>query len=159
MKYLARYLTGGPISDFRLTHYDGHRVTFTARTGTVRGGSDEVEPVTLSAVEFVRRWSLHILPSSYTKSRRFGGLSNHHAKRYLAQCRELLARHAVTDATGENTDALNLAAAKTDDVSHRCDHCNGHLELLVSSKRTSWRDLFAGTLRPPWYDPPLRSAG
>ena len=159
VKYLARYLTGGPISDFRLTHYDGHRVTFTARTGTVHGGSDEVEPVTLSAVEFVRRWSLHILPSSYTKSRRFGGLSNHHAKRYLAQCRELLARHAVTDATGENTDALNLAAAKTDDVSHRCDHCNGRLELLVSSKRTSWRDLFAGTLRPPWYDPPLRSAG
>ena len=33
VKYLARYLTGGPISDWRITEYNGRDVTFTARTG------------------------------------------------------------------------------------------------------------------------------
>ena len=43
VKYLARYLTGGPISDYRLVDYDGQHVTFTARTGTTRGGSEELD--------------------------------------------------------------------------------------------------------------------
>ena len=62
VKYLARYLTGGPISDHRLVSYENGQVTFTARTGTTQGGSDEIEKVSLPVQEFVRRWCLHILP-------------------------------------------------------------------------------------------------
>jgi Putative transposase len=39
VKYLARYLTGGPISDQRLVKYEGGRVTFSARCGTTHGGN------------------------------------------------------------------------------------------------------------------------
>ena len=40
VKYLARYLTGGPISDGRMVNYLDGQVTFQARTGKTHGGSD-----------------------------------------------------------------------------------------------------------------------
>ena len=66
-----------------MSHENGE-VTFFARVGKKTGGDDETEPISLPGVEFVRRWSLHILPKGYTKSRRFGGFSNYHRQRYIA---------------------------------------------------------------------------
>jgi len=43
LKYLARYMTGGPISDRRLVRHEHGHVTFRARTGKQPGGSDEPE--------------------------------------------------------------------------------------------------------------------
>ena len=91
LKYLARYLTGGPISDARLIGHENDHVTFSARSGTTPGSSAERQPVTLSGTEFVRCWCMHILLKGYVvKSRRFGGYSNIYRKRSLARCRELL---------------------------------------------------------------------
>ena len=90
LKYLARYMTGGPISDRRLVAHEHGHVTFRARTGKQPGGSDETEDVRLPGAEFVRRWALHILPKGYTKTRRYGGYSNPHRQRYMTACRELL---------------------------------------------------------------------
>jgi len=59
LKYLTRYLTGGPISDRRILGERDGRIYFTARSK--RKGEGPVE-VSLSRVEFVRQWSLHILP-------------------------------------------------------------------------------------------------
>ncbi len=39
VKYLARYLTGGPISDRRLVSHDGRQVVFTARKGTTHAAA------------------------------------------------------------------------------------------------------------------------
>jgi len=89
-KYLARYLTGGPISDRRIVSHENGFVTFLARVGKKTGGDDEVEPIRLRGAEFVRRWCLHVLPKGYTKTRRFGGYWNGHRDRYLAESRELL---------------------------------------------------------------------
>ena len=83
VKYLARYMTSGPISDRRLVSHEDGIVTFSARIGKTHGGSDETEEIRLSGAEFVRRWSLHILPKGFTRSRRFGGYSSHHRKRYI----------------------------------------------------------------------------
>ena len=43
VKYLARYMTGGPISDRRLMSHEDGIVTFSARTGKTHGGSEETE--------------------------------------------------------------------------------------------------------------------
>ena len=91
LKYLARYLTGGPISDARITAADFENVTFSARVGEVTGGESKQVPITLTTVEFVRRWCLHVLPHGFTKSRRFGGWTNCHRKSYLKNCRQCLA--------------------------------------------------------------------
>lgn len=91
LKYLARYLTGGPISDARITAADFQNVTFSARVGEVTGGESKQVPIILTTVEFVRRWCLHVLPHGFTKSRRFGGWSNRHREFYLEKCRKCIA--------------------------------------------------------------------
>lgn len=150
VKYLARYQTGGPISDARLVNYERGRVTFTARTGSRHGGSDEVEDVELPAQEFVRRWCLHILPRGFTKTRGYGGWSNHHLERYVAECRRL--RQAVDDATTNDTPTAEDVFVETNDEfpGRRCSTCGGELELTERVRRTSWRDIFSGPDCPAW---------
>ena len=97
MKYLARYLTGGPIADKRLISDDGSerdgRVTFWARgkqKSTRQRHKNRSEPYELSGQEFVRRWSMHILPKGYTRSRSYGGYHASKREAYLDRCRTLL---------------------------------------------------------------------
>ena len=143
VRYLARYLTGGPISDARLVSYEHSKVTFTARKGTTHGGSDEVEEVELSAVEFVRRWCLHILPQGFTKTRGYGGYSNHHNKRYVAECRALR-QAADVPATVETSAVAEVPCGRS------CPTCDGELELIERVHRTRWRIIFSGPDCPPW---------
>ena len=153
IKYLARYLTGGPISDRRLISYDGSIVTFSARKGTTHGGSDETEDVPLPAGEFVRRWCLHILPQGFSKSRRYGGWSSQHQQRYIKQCRELLSRDGQQDGrTSEVPPATSDSTpAAAEPFERPCPICGHGLERLEFVHRTSWRDIFSSTDRPHWY--------
>ena len=89
LKYLARYLTGGPISDRRLIDHQDGKVTFWARGHDKQSGNQR-EPYTLPGAEFTRRWAMHILPKGFVKSRCFGGFSCRHRKTYLGSCRQLL---------------------------------------------------------------------
>ena len=66
LKYLARYMTGGPISDRRLIEVKDGRVYFWARSSDKSGRQ---VPVSLPTLEFVRCWTLHILPKGFTKAR------------------------------------------------------------------------------------------
>jgi hypothetical protein len=147
LKYLARYMTGGPISDRRLIRHENGSVTFSARMGTQQGGSNETEQVPLSGVEFVRRWALHILPKGYTKTRRFGGYSNHHRKRYMAQCRELLP--TITD---EPAPAAPLIDPADRVVEHRCPTCESALVHVAGTDAPSWSVVMRSPHRPAWYD-------
>ena len=90
VNYLTRYLTGGPISDHRITAADDRHVTFLARQGDKTGGEPQQVPVTLKLDDFVRRWCLHIQPDQLTKTRYLGGWSGQHRVTYMARCRELL---------------------------------------------------------------------
>ena len=50
----------------------------------------KVKPMTLDAVEFIRRFLLHILPASFVRIRQFGFLANRVRRKKLEQCRALL---------------------------------------------------------------------
>jgi hypothetical protein len=145
LKYLARYMTGGPISDRRLVGHTDGMVTFTARKGTTTGGSHDTEEVVIPGVEFVRRWSLHILPKGYTKTRRYGGYSNHHRKRYMDECRNLL---SPGKASGECTS--NEAADTATEP--RCPHCESLMVRVAGTDAPSWSVVMGGGFRPHWYD-------
>ena len=54
VRYLTRYLTGGPISDSRIVAADKHQVTFLAREGRVTGGERVQVPVTVSTPKFMK---------------------------------------------------------------------------------------------------------
>ena len=66
-------------------------MTLLAREGKTAGGDRRQVPIRLSAVEFTRRWSLHVLPTGYTKTRRNGGWSNPRRDEYRERCGRLLA--------------------------------------------------------------------
>jgi hypothetical protein len=46
--------------------------------------------MTLEAVEFVRRFLMHVLPAGFVRIRHYGLLANRHRQEKLARCRELL---------------------------------------------------------------------
>ena len=146
VKYLARYMTGGPISDRRLVSHDDGIVTFSARIGKTHGGSEETENVPMTGIEFVRRWCLHILPKGYTKTRRFGGFSNHHRKRYIADCRKLLAAVAST------TSAVEKVTLSESPRTHLCPNCEVPLRLVSRIDRPGWNAVLNGPHRPDFYN-------
>ena len=90
VRYLTRYLTGGPIGDSRIISLDNKGVCFLAREGVRVGGDRKQVPVHLTLREFVARWCLHIQPEQLTKVRYFGGWSNTKVGSYQERCKSLL---------------------------------------------------------------------
>jgi hypothetical protein len=96
MKYLARYVRGGPIKDHRLVAFDGQQVTFgygNHRDLSAAGKPQQAE-LTLSVAEFVRRWSEHV-PLAGVHRVRAGGLYASTQRCKLKQCREQLPEQEV----------------------------------------------------------------
>ena len=80
VRYLGQYTHRVAITNQRILSIDAGKITFMAkdyrRSGIKR-------PVTLDGVEFLRRFTLHILPHRFVKIRRFG-IYNHTLKRNLS---------------------------------------------------------------------------
>lgn len=151
VKYLARYLTGGPISDGRLISHGQGEVTFWARRKNKQTGKAP-RPFTLSGVEFVRRWSLHILPKGFTKTRAYGGFSCRHRQDYMQRCRQLL-RIADPEDEPQTSPSLEDELSET---TRTCLHCQSKMVCVSSTPRPSWRDLFRDhAICPLWYQPSL----
>ena len=87
IRYLARYTHRVAISNGRLIEMKDHQVTFRWRD-SAHGNQQKL--MTLDAVEFIRRYLLHILPSGFVKIRHFGFLANRNRRQDLALCRSLL---------------------------------------------------------------------
>jgi Putative transposase/Transposase zinc-binding domain len=71
LRYLAPYVFRVAIGDHRIVSCDDGRVTFTYR----RVGSNRRRTMTLDAMEFLRRFLQHVLPSGFQKVRSYGFLS------------------------------------------------------------------------------------
>ncbi len=70
------------------------RVWRTARSpsaGRTTPTAGRQRTMTLDAIEFVRRFLMHVLPSGFVRIRHYGILANCHRQEKLARCRELLA--------------------------------------------------------------------
>lgn len=80
VKYLGQYTHRVAITNQRILNIADGKVTFLAKD--YRDGAAQ-KPVTLDGVEFLRRFTMHILPRQFVRIRRFG-IYNHTAKRNLA---------------------------------------------------------------------------
>jgi ribosomal protein L37AE/L43A len=87
LKYLARYTHRVAISNGRLLDFEEGKVRFRYKD-YAHGNRKRV--MTLSALEFVRRLLLHVLPTGFVRIRHYGILSNRHRHQRLALCRRLL---------------------------------------------------------------------
>lgn len=86
VKYLARYTHRIAVSDARIVSVQKDTVTFTCKD---RKDSGKTKNLTLTGVEFIRRFLLHILPKGFVKIRYYGILANRNKKTKLELCRRL----------------------------------------------------------------------
>lgn len=71
LKYLAPYVFRVAISNPRILNAENHQVTFRYR----KANSRRLRTTTLDALEFIRRFLQHVLPSGFMKIRHYGFLS------------------------------------------------------------------------------------
>jgi hypothetical protein len=87
LDYFGRYTHRIAISNHRILDVSGAQITFAYRD---RRDENKKKVMTLTADEFIRRFLLHTVPSSFKRIRHFGFLANRSKKKNLARCRELL---------------------------------------------------------------------
>jgi hypothetical protein len=86
LDYLGRYTHRVAIGNHRIKNIADGQVTFTAKNRK----KDKTYRVTLDAEEFIRRFTLHILPPGFQKIRCFGFLANASKKAALKTIRASL---------------------------------------------------------------------
>ena len=89
LKYLARYTHRVAIANHRLLALDEGQLTF--RWKDYAHGNRQ-RTMTLDAVEFLRRFLLHVLPTGFQRIRHYGLLANRGRQATLVLCRSLLQR-------------------------------------------------------------------
>ena len=94
LKYLARYTHKTAISNRRLLSLDDDQVTFRWKD-YAQGHRWPI--MTLDAIELVRRFLMHVLPSGFVRIRHYGILANCHRREKLKRCRQLLGAIPTTD--------------------------------------------------------------
>lgn len=85
--YLSRYTHRIAISNDRIVGMEGDQVTFRYRDSA---DHDRLKLMSLSAVEFIRRFLLHVLPDGFVKIRHYGIFSNRSRKTKLRRCQQVL---------------------------------------------------------------------
>jgi hypothetical protein len=107
IKYLARYTHRVAISNRRLLAASDGKVSFAFKDYADDG---KRKVMTLDAVEFLRRFLLHILPKRFQRIRHYGLLANRQRKQLLDVCRSRLGIDSVAPVC-EDTAANNSIAS------------------------------------------------
>jgi hypothetical protein len=76
--YIGRYSCRVAIANSRITNISERDVSFTCKNRRKEG---ETSTVTLTGVEFLRRFSMHFLPAHFVKIRHFGYLAPSNRKK------------------------------------------------------------------------------
>lgn len=87
LKYLTRYTHRVALSNGRLKKVEGDRVTL-----SYKDYADNCRPkeLTLTGVELLRRFAMHVLPKGFVRVRQCGLLAHRDRQARLALCRQLL---------------------------------------------------------------------
>ncbi len=91
LRYLANYTHRIALNNRRIIAVDPLQQTITFTYRDYRRGS-RLKELTLSVLEFIRRFSLHILPSGLVRIRHYGILGNNRRKRDIESARAILQR-------------------------------------------------------------------
>ena len=131
LKYLARYTHRVAIANSRLISTNKAKVAFRWKD---YANQNQQRIMTLDAVEFLRRFLLHVLPKGFMRVRYYGFLANRHRKDKLEQIRRLLGQAEPIDT--EPSDSVIGVDAQgqetTTDSGDRCPECRkGRLRLVA----------------------------
>ena len=127
LTYLSRYTHRIAITNSRLLSMANGRVTFRWRD---YAHGHQTRTMTLEANEFLRRFLLHVLPTSFVRIRYFGLLANRHRAQLLALCRSHLKTSPPPPITGDD--------------GHLCPSCRSGkmrvVEVLSPGQVSTWID-------------------
>lgn len=87
LRYLARYTHRTAIGDHRIVDVNADNVSFSYKDYRDKGAR---KIMTLDGVEWLQRFTQHILPRGFTRLRSYGFLANAHKKKNLAAIRAIL---------------------------------------------------------------------
>lgn len=88
LEYLGRYTHRVAISNHRIVSLKDSKVTFKYKNRE----TNQMELATIEAVEFIRRFLLHVLPKRFVKIRHYGFLTNRNKKSNVAKIRLMLGK-------------------------------------------------------------------
>lgn len=130
LEYLGRYTHRTAISNERLVSAETNSVRFGYKD-YARGGRHRV--MELPTLEFLRRFTLHVLPRGFNRIRHYGLLANRNKRALLAAARAALAvPELVRDRSAVESIAAFWQRVAGIDIA-RCTHCGlGTLRLLAT---------------------------
>ncbi len=120
LKYLARYTHRVAISNGRLISLENDKVTF--RWKDYANGSQQGK-MTLDAVEFIRRFLLHVFPSGFVHIRYYGFMANRLRADRLALARKLIAQDTATDYSQSDSAVEDTPKSALENCSELCPAC------------------------------------
>jgi hypothetical protein len=140
LKYLARYTHRVAISNNRLVQLEHGQVSFRFKNYARRS---RWQTQTLSAVEFLRRFLMHVLPRGFVRIRFFGLLAQRHRRATLDHCRRLLGV-APASATAPPTSTVAAIPEHTPSAAPPCPACaQAPLEIVQQWPRPTLRLLLS----------------
>lgn len=96
IEYIGRYSFRVAISNSRIKNISNDCVTFEYKDYK---DNSKIKEMTISIVEFIRRFLLHVLPDNFTKIKHYGVLSNRNKKSLIKLCRILIGQSIFSDFT------------------------------------------------------------
>jgi hypothetical protein len=120
LRYLARYTHRVAITNRRLLACDDGQVTFRWKDYQ-RGNRQRL--MTLDAVEFLRRFLLHVLPRGFQRMRHYGFFANGQRKGKLPRCRDLLGQALLALAATSPAMDASATASTPHPRSDACPVC------------------------------------
>jgi hypothetical protein len=118
LRYLGRYTHRVAISNHRLLTFDGEQVTFSYKD---YAHGDARRTMTLTAMEFLRRFVQHILPRGFVRIRQSGFLANTCRTARVARARTVLATSSRPAPAPDTTEAITTAP--TTRATWACPRC------------------------------------
>ena len=143
LAYLSRYTHRVAISNSRLLGFDDGKVTFRWKDYRARGkapGKSWIKSMTLPAEEFIRRFLIHVVPSSFHRIRHYGLFASQKRAANIARLRELIAASEAAEKPQPDTGATTEAPPTTDHSEATaplkvCPCCAGRMRVIETFAR------------------------
>jgi hypothetical protein len=144
LDYLGRYTHRVAISNNRIVALKNGYVTFYYKDRA----ANQKKQLRIDAVEFIRRFLLHVLPKGFMRIRHYGFLANRYKKENLKICRKLLGLDAELPTRVKESIRQVIQRLTGVDIT-RCPHCKeGTMMPVAQVAKGTGQNSFA-ILHPP----------
>ena len=105
LEYLARYTHRVAIANSRITAFKDGKVTFRIKNRK----KNRTEAITITAVEFIRRFLLHSLPRGFVRIRHYGFLANRNRSANLNAIRQLMGLSLLSEKSNPTVEEIRMS--------------------------------------------------